>query len=75
MFSAICAANFPTLVPPYFCTTHLALGSIVFWCKFGGVPGGGGVSMEENDGEEAEAEGVEGSDIALSAFLVLTDLG
>lgn len=31
--------------------------------------------MEENDGEEAEAEGVEGSDIALSAFLVLTDLG
>lgn len=30
MFSAIRAANFPTLVPPYFCTTHLALGSIVF---------------------------------------------
>jgi hypothetical protein len=64
MFSAICEANFPTLVPPYFCTSHRASGSIVFWCKLGGVPGGGRVSTEDSDGEEAEGEGVDGSDMA-----------
>lgn len=35
--SAIFAANFPTLVPPYFCTIHEAAGSMLFWCRFGGV--------------------------------------
>jgi hypothetical protein len=65
MFSAICEANFPTLVPPYFCTSHLALGSIVLWCKFGGVPGGGGVATEDKEAEEVEVEGVDGSDMTL----------
>lgn len=63
MFSAICKANLPTLVPPYFCTSHLASGSIVFWCKFGGVLGGGGVSMEDSEGVEEEEVGVDGSDM------------
>jgi hypothetical protein len=49
MSSAILTANFPTLVPPYFCTSHLADGSMVFWCKFGGVRGGG---VPEEDEEE-----------------------
>lgn len=31
MSSAILTANFPTLVPPYFCTSHLADGSMEFW--------------------------------------------
>jgi hypothetical protein len=38
---------------------------MVFWCKFGGVPGGGGVSMEDSEGEEEEEVGVDGSDIVL----------
>ena len=63
MFSAICEANLPTLVPPYFCTIHLASGSIVFWCKFGGVLGGGGVSMEDSEGVEEVEVGVDGSDM------------
>jgi len=67
MFSAICEANFPTLVPPYFCTSHLASGSIVFWCKFGGVLGGGGVSMEDSEGVDVEDVGVDDSDIMLHA--------
>jgi hypothetical protein len=62
MFSAICKANLPTLVPPYFCTIHLASGSIVFWCKFGGVPGGG-VSIEDSEGVEVVEVGVDGSDM------------
>ena len=37
MSFAILTSNFPTHVPPYFCTSHLASGLIVFWCKFGGV--------------------------------------
>jgi hypothetical protein len=41
MSSAILVTNFPTLVPPYFCTNHLEDGSMVFWCIFGGVRGGG----------------------------------
>jgi hypothetical protein len=68
MFSAICEANFPTLVPPYFCTSHLASGTIVFWCKFGGVLGGGGESMDDSEGvDSAEEVGVDGSDILLHA--------
>jgi hypothetical protein len=37
----------------------------VLWCKFGGVPGGGGVSTDDSDAEEAEVEGVDGSDMTL----------
>jgi hypothetical protein len=71
MFSAICEANLPTLVPPYFWISHLASGSIVFWCRFGGVPGGGGVSMEDSEGEEEEEEGVDGSDIVLNVEKII----
>jgi hypothetical protein len=68
MFSAICEANFPTPVPPYFCTSHLASGTIVFWCKFGGVLGGGDESTEDSEGVDAAEEvGVDGSDILLHA--------
>ena len=36
----------------------------MFWCKFGGVLGGGGESMEDNEGVDAAEEvGVDGSDI------------
>lgn len=49
MSFAILTANFPTLVPPYFCTSHFADGSMVFWCRFGGVRGGG-VPEDEDDG-------------------------
>jgi hypothetical protein len=65
MFSAIREANLPTLVPPYFCTSHLASGSIVFWCMFGGVLGKGGVSTEASEEDEAVETGVEGSDMVL----------
>ena len=47
MSSAILTANLPTLVPPYFCTSHLADGSIVFWWRLGGVRGGGDSAEEE----------------------------
>lgn len=40
MSSAILVANLPTLVPPYFWTTHVADGSMVFWWRLGGVRGG-----------------------------------
>lgn len=55
MLRAICTANLPTLVPPNFCTSHFASGSMLFWCKLGGV----WVSADEEtddsreDGEEA----------------------
>ena len=57
MSSAILMPNFPTLVPPYFCTSHLASGLIVFWCKFGGVIGG------EDDNEEDLEDRDDGVDI------------
>jgi hypothetical protein len=53
MSSAIFTANLPMLVPPNFWTSHLADGSIVFWCMFGGVLG-----REENE-EDLEDEGVD----------------
>lgn len=40
MSVAICTGNFPTLVPPNFCTSHPIAGSMVFWWRFGGVDGG-----------------------------------
>jgi hypothetical protein len=67
MFSVICEANFPTLVPPYFCTSHLASGSIVFWCKFGGVLGNGGVSTEDSEADGDVEMGVDGSDMMCQA--------
>lgn len=58
MSAAILVANFPTLVPPYFCTSHFESGSILFWCRLGGVEG------REDGGDDAgESEGVL-SDIA-----------
>lgn len=38
----------------------------MFWCKFGGVPGGGVVSTEDNE-EEVEEVGVDGPDMVLHA--------
>ena len=54
--SAILTPNFPTHVPPYFCTSHLASGSMVFWCKFGGVLGGEG---DNEDDLEDNGDGVD----------------
>lgn len=56
MSSAILTPNFPTDVPPYFCTSHLASGSIVFWCKFGGVLGG---EADNEDDLEDNGDGVD----------------
>ena len=66
--SAIFSTNFPTLVPPYFCTNHLAAGSAVFWCILGGVEGPPpllelrservGEGAEEERDEEGEEGGV-----------------
>lgn len=49
---AIWTANFPTLVPPNFWTSHRAEGSIVFWCRLGGVDGG---DVEGVEGERKES--------------------
>jgi hypothetical protein len=57
MSAAIFAGNFPTLVPPNFCTSHLASGSMLFWCKLGGVEGGVDSREDEEDG------GVDSADI------------
>lgn len=46
---AIFTANLPTLVPPNFCTSHLDDGSMLFWCKLGGVHGGEEESEEEHE--------------------------
>lgn len=54
MSSAMPTANFPTLVPPNFCTSHLASGSILFWCRFGGVLGRDDVI--ERDENEVDLE-------------------
>lgn len=56
--SLILLANFPTLVPPYFCTIQVADGSLEFWCQFGGVAGEGVSGSEEvdDDGRDGDAE-------------------
>jgi hypothetical protein len=62
MSDAILAANLPTLVPPYFWTSHFAEGSIVFWCRLGGVR----APPEEMDDEREDGRdcaGVEELDI------------
>jgi hypothetical protein len=69
MSSAILAANLPILVPPNFCTIHLAEGSTVFWCKLGGVPGGGVRGCEL----ELEGLGVDASDMTVTIFSKLYD--
>lgn len=50
--AAILSGNFPTLVPPNFCTSHLASGSMLFWCRFGGVFGGEDAREDEELDEE-----------------------
>lgn len=55
MSLAILTANFPTLVPPNFCTIHLAEGSMVFWWRFGGVRGGGVSKEEEEESDMIES--------------------
>jgi len=55
--AAILRANFPTLVPPNFCTSHLASGSALFWCKFGGVFGGD--VDGDDDLEDGDEDGVD----------------
>ncbi len=65
MSSAILVANFPTLVPPNFWTSHLAAGSMVFWCMFGGVPGAPAEETDDAREEDADAEdGVDAADMA-----------
>ena len=39
----------------------------MFWCKFGGVLGNGGVSTEDSELDEAVEIGVDGSDMVLRA--------
>jgi hypothetical protein len=51
MSLAILTANLPTLVPPNFCTSHLEDGSMLFWCKLGGVRGGDEDREEEREDE------------------------
>ena len=61
MCAAMVAANLPTLVPPYFCTSQRAAGSIEFWCRFGGVRGGGVPGADdEPDGEGDEGDEEDG---------------
>ena len=65
MSSAIFTANLPTLVPPNFCTSHFADGSIEFWCRFGGVRGD---EREEGlDDPEDKELGEEGGEISVMA--------
>ena len=49
---AILTANLPILVPPNFWTSQRASGSIVFWCRLGGVLGGGESGLERGSGSE-----------------------
>lgn len=74
MSSAIFTANLPTLVPPNFCTSHFAAGSMEFWCRFGGV--GGGVIDETDEPEERYGEdGGEGVGEACMVSLLVLLLG
>lgn len=65
MSSAILTANFPTLVPPNFWTSHLAAGSWLFWCKLGGVLGG-----EDDEDDDPDDGGVDGLDILYNVVVV-----
>ena len=60
--SAIFTANLPTLVPPNFCTSHFAAGSMEFWCRFGGVRGvDRDDALEELDDKELGDDGGQSS--------------
>jgi hypothetical protein len=58
MSRAMVRANLPSDVPPYFCTSHGAAGSALFWCRFGGVVGGEG----EGEPSESRADGEDGGE-------------
>ena len=62
--SAIFTVNLPTLVPPNFWISQGADGSILFWCKLGGVLGGDIDPKDDVVVEGGDADGVEKSDIA-----------
>ena len=63
MCAARVAANLPTLVPPYVCTSQRAAGSIEFWWRFGGVRGGGVPGADDEvDGEGEGGDGDEGDE-------------
>lgn len=71
MSFAIFSANFPTLVPPNFCTSHLAAGSIEFWCRFGGVVGVENDESPETEPLEDDSEcGVDGGVGSTDAMVV-----
>lgn len=53
MSLAMLTANLPTLVPPNFCTSHRDDGSMLFWCRLGGVRGGD-EELEEDEEDERE---------------------
>ena len=55
----------PTLVPPNFCTKYFALGSILFWCKFGGVAGNTESTEEVVDVLSSDINGLLGAEIGL----------
>lgn len=61
--SAIFTANFPTLVPPNFCTSHLAAGSIEFWWRLGGVDGDDTEDVDAPEDREFGVDGGEPSDM------------
>ena len=56
--SAIFSTDFPILVPPNFCTNQLVEGSIVFWCRLGGVGGLESDTVEVSERVSGEAGGV-----------------
>lgn len=74
MVSAILAANFPTLVPPYFCTSHRAAGSIEFWCRPGGVASVAEADAEEDAPLDVVGEGVRESKRRLDMVGVNADM-
>lgn len=67
--SAILTAYFPMLVPPNFWTSHFTSGSILFWCRFGGVFGDD-IGLEAEVFEGLVKEGVESSDSDIVFFKV-----
>ena len=68
MSSAIFSANLPTLVPPNFCTSHLAAGSIEFWWRFGGVDGEEYDELDASEADESDA-GVDGGEGSTSVMM------
>ena len=75
MSFAILTANLPTLVPPNFCTSHFVSGSMLFWCKFGGVRTPEDEESEDEREEVGDPEGVEISDIPAIVYAGGTTTG